>query len=1096
MKQINGFIIVSLFITTAYFIGILQFLGDFENGKCEMTYMFESIQFVRIANKADAEYGRYGLYAYSEGRLTEKARKMYFDGIPVLFIPGNAGSHKQVRSLASIALRKTINSRFGFHFNYFTVDLNNEFSALSGSLLYDQMLYVNHSISRILQLYEKQYSRPKSIILVGHSMGGIIAEYLISTLPLDSNLVPILIKLSTPTSRPLLQMDYYTKLFYDDLHKTNISESNTTIISVFGGYNDFLIPAHLVKGNNLQVSTTHIPKAWLSTDHLSILWCKQVILAINRALFDSVDYRTKQITVDRNVIVSAFKHHLVQHSGKKFVAGSVLGELPATSISDRGDWFETLYRQYTDRHLNGTRNVRWNMIRLTSMPQHEWLTVVALNMKTPDWVYACPAVGYRDNMKVCNEGVHLTQLSEIAPSAKYKRRILTINMHELMKDYTRATHIVTRILPTTDPVVLHFDIYSSSDRTTTITLPPWYSIIKKTQVAISTEGAISYTLQLPQLSHIVQYYQLYVEPIRCSAQTYHATASLIVPWGSAENGVGGEEQHEYFTEIHKKPLGLRVFNSRPKNMANQNATVRLTLDPTCTFSISIKPSLMGTFGQISRYYSLLLVANVAVVVLMTFRRQMVGLGKDERCSIFFTAIAEGAKPYYIVTVVKLSTNIFSYSFFRDFIPTSDWQILNDEDNDFVLLPILMFVVSVGLTWMLALGLSIGIVFFESTCNKVTLKFLSKTILGFSTWSDYVMNGMKKLPGIVAIFLIFLSYSTCGALALCLATGFYFLKLTQMSQDCIESFVWKVAKLIGKRLKTFLSNKFQRRTSSQAATPSQEVPVIEGTSQPETSETIEPPKKTKADLEVKVVSKGNAKSDESVDKIERVVENDSDSDDSSKENAPVNAEQIGKDAKIITEDDKKNKSVVVENIADDAEIQTLLEQDADASSDNVAEQGVSQENQSIYSSWLNELLENNEIYFHFSIFLLYFLVTLLNLPSVLTWAHNFRYMRILNPDPSLIPGLMLSICAFPLWHLELPKESKRGFLQLSYVLYAAAFLSLSYCSLSIYRLSYILSSVVVIIVLHQLFAPKKEEIEDNNDDDKPQSFMENLKKKWE
>lgn len=43
----------------------------------------------------DARFEKYGLYAYSEGALTEKAREMNFNGIPVLFIPGNAGAHKQ-----------------------------------------------------------------------------------------------------------------------------------------------------------------------------------------------------------------------------------------------------------------------------------------------------------------------------------------------------------------------------------------------------------------------------------------------------------------------------------------------------------------------------------------------------------------------------------------------------------------------------------------------------------------------------------------------------------------------------------------------------------------------------------------------------------------------------------------------------------------------------------------------------------------------------------------------------------------------------------------------------------------------------------------
>lgn len=46
-------------------------------------------------NEIEELYPRYGLYAYGEGFVTEKLRRMYFSGIPVLFVPGNAGSHEQ-----------------------------------------------------------------------------------------------------------------------------------------------------------------------------------------------------------------------------------------------------------------------------------------------------------------------------------------------------------------------------------------------------------------------------------------------------------------------------------------------------------------------------------------------------------------------------------------------------------------------------------------------------------------------------------------------------------------------------------------------------------------------------------------------------------------------------------------------------------------------------------------------------------------------------------------------------------------------------------------------------------------------------------------
>jgi len=48
-----------------------------------------------LKNNIEEKYPRFGLYAYGEGFLTERLRRMHFSGIPVLFIPGNAGSHEQ-----------------------------------------------------------------------------------------------------------------------------------------------------------------------------------------------------------------------------------------------------------------------------------------------------------------------------------------------------------------------------------------------------------------------------------------------------------------------------------------------------------------------------------------------------------------------------------------------------------------------------------------------------------------------------------------------------------------------------------------------------------------------------------------------------------------------------------------------------------------------------------------------------------------------------------------------------------------------------------------------------------------------------------------
>lgn len=61
------------------------------------SYLIALIVLFQKVDFADNDaYPKYNLYAYSEGKLTENARRMQFNGAPVIFVPGNSGSYKQV----------------------------------------------------------------------------------------------------------------------------------------------------------------------------------------------------------------------------------------------------------------------------------------------------------------------------------------------------------------------------------------------------------------------------------------------------------------------------------------------------------------------------------------------------------------------------------------------------------------------------------------------------------------------------------------------------------------------------------------------------------------------------------------------------------------------------------------------------------------------------------------------------------------------------------------------------------------------------------------------------------------------------------------
>lgn len=46
-------------------------------------------------------------------------------------------------------------------------------------------------------------------------------------------------------------------------------------------------------------------------DHACIVWCKQLVLATIRALFDSINPNTRQLSSEHTFRLAAFRHHLL-----------------------------------------------------------------------------------------------------------------------------------------------------------------------------------------------------------------------------------------------------------------------------------------------------------------------------------------------------------------------------------------------------------------------------------------------------------------------------------------------------------------------------------------------------------------------------------------------------------------------------------------------------------------------------------------------------------------------------------------------------------------------------------------------------------------
>ncbi|PKK79545.1 PGAP1-domain-containing protein [Rhizophagus irregularis] len=284
--------------------------------------------------------GKYGLYLYRDRVYDSNDQPT---GIPALFIPGNAGSYKQVRSIASetsiifseIVSRDQRSLEMGVRaLDFFTVDFNEEFSALHGHSLNEQAEYLNDAIRYILSLYpstrkilntNSPHPDPTSVIIVGHSMGGVVARTLFTMPNYQPGSINTILTFATPHVLPPAPFDWQISKIYTDINefwRNGYSQSATsenslaevTLISIAGGNLDTVVCSDSANINSIvpashgfTVFTTSIPNVWTSMDHQAILWCEQLVKVVATSLLSIVDIRRSGQTKPSAERMAAFR---------------------------------------------------------------------------------------------------------------------------------------------------------------------------------------------------------------------------------------------------------------------------------------------------------------------------------------------------------------------------------------------------------------------------------------------------------------------------------------------------------------------------------------------------------------------------------------------------------------------------------------------------------------------------------------------------------------------------------------------------------------------------------------------------------------------
>ncbi|KAG6445358.1 hypothetical protein O3G_MSEX003858 [Manduca sexta] len=937
---------------------------------------------------------------------------MWFDGVPVLFLPGNSGSHMQARSLASVALRMSISRETDYHFDFFTISFNEEVSALYGGVLGKQTKFAAASINAILDLYkENQYRKsvPTSVILIGHSMGGVIAKRLLAW-PGTINKTNIAIALAAPLEAPVVNFDFKINDFYMDMDqewndnvrlKEEVKEDKM-LLSFGGGPRDVLVPSGLTtdKDSYINALTTSIPGVWVSPDHVGIVWCKQLVMAINRFLFSIVNPSTEQVYENMDFVKSKAKMYF--ESNRSMSLNPRTAHANATMTPD-AFWYEDNRRVYQILRPEIDK-MTYLMIRLVQFPQNRFVAVETVNTSDRDWVFGCNAKDVFNTHRYCESATSLSELSRWTGSVSSfgKRKLATINLHSLSKMYPDWTHVVVKVSPTRKPVILNVDINDYTSRQITVDLSSPLNLGELVVIRQTEPESLYYEIILNGFKSIQQAYLLHIKPTPdCKASQYHVSAELHVPW--AKNN----EAYHYFTHVKKSPMKLRLFRSKDNSQFNgaidEPAKVTILLDPLCTFSVRISVAWYHRLAQIARHYTPILIPYMGGILLLALRNTYINIRKHGvALPVHIALTSRVIHPHFCVSVITVATMALGkLEPWAPFFVTAGW--MNREIHVLFVETIsvlLIYMAALGILYVAAAVIQIMLMFSSQVTHKFFFRIVSAGAVGFA---ERIASGLQKVPLVVSITLMMGATLSCGGASLVAGAAFYAFMLSKMYEEYLEDYVYnKIVKFASRMCCLLVRSRRSPREDNKASgtnTTSEDKPTLEDNPDSVTDPTSD------------TLSKG----EDETKAIQRADGNDNGGGDNSDN------------------------------------IRTDCDNDRNVASENDEE--------------LKEQL--NSLNYHMLLFLLWLMVTIINLPALITWARNFNENPLLKFDTSGLTGMLMSVCTVCLFQMRPPKKNLYFYNLVIHMLLIMAMIVFILGPTALYVVSQVITLIFTLIASQQM-----------------------------
>lgn len=653
---------------------------------CAMSYMRPSwAKFPDFDTEHTRFASKYSLYLYREAGIDEDTR---VKGIPVLFIPGNAGSYKQVRPLAAEAavyfhefLANDEAIRNGKRpLDWFTVDFNEDITAFHGQTLLDQAEYLNEAVSYILALYhnpnrsirDPDLPDPASVILVGHSMGGIVARTMMTMPNYQSSSVNTILTLATPHSRAPVSFDaeivhtyarvnqYWRQAFTQKWNAHN-PLWHVSIVSISGGSLDTMIsPEHASMSSlvppthGFTVFTSGIPDVWTSMDHVAITWCDQMRKSVVKALYDIVDASRPSQTRTRLERMALFKKRFLTGM-EDVVERSLLQQEPNTllTLEDNSNAIISQGERLVLRELGTSRKSKAHLLPIPPRGSKDTDTFSLLTNEKMDTSTDQAAI----EVMLCTVfPLHAGQSSEVfainmdlsgdtSGSTRLACKSTTADVMKLPASTRNSVHpfddatpfsylqynldqlsdhqfvaIIDKLTePKTSWVIAEFAARSQQNIDVKGSLPAFLSAGLSTTIPATCP--LMSQINIPYLSSSLLAYRLSIGKQSCKND-----ADLFMPL--LRQHISDPYESKYFVNVKRADISLHgVSPYMPPAIYPQNESKGLSLqiwsDPTCKTptEISMEVDLIGSMGKLWMRYRTMIAAFPLLIVAMVLRKQ-------------------------------------------------------------------------------------------------------------------------------------------------------------------------------------------------------------------------------------------------------------------------------------------------------------------------------------------------------------------------------------------------------------------------------------------------------------------------------------------